>query len=486
VTNLTARAREHGDRIAVLDATGPTTYAGLLDRSARLAGVLLDGRETLDEARVAFLIPPSAEWVVTQWAIWRAGGIAVPLSPSHPRAEIEYVLADADVSIVVVAPELADRVAGVNVRLIEVGSSGPSRELPGPADRAMILYTSGTTGKPKGVVSTHGNIEAQIKAMVAAWEWTRDDRTLLVLPLHHVHGIVNVVCTALWNGASCEMAPRFEAYDAWRRIIDGNLTVFMAVPTVYARLTAAWEQASPDEQRAMSDACRRMRLMVSGSAALPVTVLERWREISGHTLLERYGMTEIGMGLTNPLHGLRAPGHVGFPFPSVEIRLVDESGTPLPNDDEPGEIEVRGPSVFSEYWGRPEETRDAFHDGWFRTGDVALREPSGYRILGRRSTDIIKSGGYKVSALEIEEVLRTHPRVAECAVVGVPDAEMGERISAAIELRDGDDLSLAELREWLKDRLARYKIPAACRTVAALPRNQMGKIVKPDIVRWFV
>jgi len=224
--------------------------------------------------------------------------------------------------------------------------------------------------------------------------------------------------------------------------------------------------------------------MMSGSAALPVRTLERWREISGHTLLERYGMTELGMALSNPLHGERRPGYVGVPLPDVDVQIVDEDGIQV-LEGTPGELEVRGPTVFSEYWQRPDETRQAFRNGWFRTGDVAVVEHGYYRLLGRTSVDIIKTGGFKVSALEIEEVLRTHPAIGECAVIGVDDPEWGERVSAAVELRAGATLSCDELQRWAKERLAPYKVPRALRTVTALPRNTLGKVVKPDVARFF-
>jgi malonyl-CoA/methylmalonyl-CoA synthetase len=223
--------------------------------------------------------------------------------------------------------------------------------------------------------------------------------------------------------------------------------------------------------------------MMSGSAALPVQTLERWREITGHTLLERYGMTEIGMALANPLHGERRPGFVGVPLPGVETRLVDDQGHPI--SDGPGELEVKGPAVFLEYWQRPEESAAAFRDGWFRTGDMAVLEDGSYRLLGRTSVDIIKTGGFKVSALEIEEVLRTHPAVAECAVVGIHDAEWGERVCAAIELRRDAALALDELQRWARPLLAPYKIPRALCTVDGLPRNAMGKVVKPEVAGLF-
>lgn len=351
-----------------------------------------------------------------------------------------------------------------------------------------MVYTSGTTGKPKGVVTTHANIAAQITSLVTAWEWRADDAILLVLPLHHVHGIINVLACALWAGARCEMLPRFHAEQVWSRIAQGDLTLFMAVPTIYGKLIAAWEAAEPDRRHAWSKGCAPpgMRLMVSGSAALPVRVLERWREISGHVLLERYGMTEIGMALSNPLHGARRPGFVGTPLPGVDVRLVDEAGRPVP-EGTPGEIEVRGGTVFREYWRRLEATAAAFRGDWFRTGDVAVVEDGAYRILGRSSVDIIKTGGYKVSALEIEETLRTHPAVLDCAVVGVEDPEWGERICAAVELRggSGEGLTLDALQRWAKERLAPYKIPRALVSVTVLPRNAMGKVTKPDVAKLF-
>jgi malonyl-CoA/methylmalonyl-CoA synthetase len=224
--------------------------------------------------------------------------------------------------------------------------------------------------------------------------------------------------------------------------------------------------------------------MVSGSAALPVRLLERWKEVSGHVLLERYGMTEIGMALSNPLRGTRRAGFVGRPLPGVEARLVDDEGREVDPGSE-GEIQVRGPAVFQEYWRRPEETVRSFRDGWFLTGDVAVVDRGDFRILGRRSVDIIKTGGYKVSALEVEEVLRTHPDVAECAVVAVPDPEWGERVAAAIVTRGGSGLAPDAIRAWAKERLAPYKAPSIVLPVDELPRNAMGKVTKPEVMKLF-
>lgn len=495
---LIARARTHAGRTAIVAAEGTFAYTDLLDASTRVAASLLNGRPDLGEARVALLAPAGWHYVACQWGIWRAGGVAVPLATSHPPAELEYVIRDAEAKVVLAHPDFAAtlraiepgrgwgggrvRVLGTDLALERTAPHPPLPDL-GEGRRAMMVYTSGTTGRPKGVVTTHANLRAQVTSLITAWEWSADDAILLVLPLHHVHGIVNVVACALWAGARCDMHAKFDPARVWSRFADGDLTLFMAVPTIYHKLIAAWDAAPRERQRAWSAGCSRLRLMVSGSAALPIQTLERWREISGQVLLERYGMTEIGMALSNPIRGERRPGFVGAPLPGVEVRLVE------------GEIEVRGPNVFLEYWRRPEATAQAFSDGWFRTGDMAVVERGAYRILGRASVDIIKSGGYKISALEIEEVLRAHPAIAECAVVGVEDAEWGERICAAVELRDkgggeqgaGRDatLGLEELQQWAKQRLAPYKVPRALRCVAALPRNAMGKVMKPEVVKLF-
>jgi malonyl-CoA/methylmalonyl-CoA synthetase len=259
----------------------------------------------------------------------------------------------------------------------------------------------------------------------------------------------------------------------------------MAVPTIYAKLAGEWERATAEERERWSRGCRKLRLMVSGSAALPVSVFERWREISGHELLERYGMTEIGMALSNPLHGERRPGAVGRPLPKIEVRLLDEGGLPITQESAPGEIYVRGPTVFKEYWNNADATQNAFRAGWFCTGDIAVVERGYYRILGRNSVDIIKTGGYKVSALEIEEALRSNSAVTDVAVVGVEDPEWGERVSAAV-VTSADGASAESLREWLADRIAPYKVPRRWLFVEDLPRNAMGKVVKTEVKELFV
>ena len=279
-------------------------------------------------------------------------------------------------------------------------------------------------------------------------------------------------CCALWSGALLEIHSKFDGEATWNRLASGDLTVFTAVPTIYHRLIQSWEAASPQVRAARSRGCRSLRLMMCGSAALPRIVLDKWQEITGHVLLERYGMTEVGMALSNPLTGERRPGSVGQPLPGVSVRLLD------------GELQLKA-WVFSGYWKRPEGTRTAFTDGWFRTGDIAVFEDGAYRLLGRSNVDIIKSGGDKISALEIEEVLRAHPAIGECAVVGVEDVEWGQRVCCAVELRPGGGLELSDLREWARARLASYKIPKDLICVAHLPRNAMGKVVKPEVSALF-
>jgi malonyl-CoA/methylmalonyl-CoA synthetase len=282
------------------------------------------------------------------------------------------------------------------------------------------------------------------------------------------------------------MLPRFDAGRVWSRLADGNVTLFMAVPTIYVRLIAAFDAADAESRARWASGARRARLMVSGSAALPVTVLERWKAMTGHVLLERYGMTEIGMALSNPLDGERRPGTVGQRLPGVDVRLRGEAESDAASA-EGGEIHVRSAGVFAEYWRRPKETAAAFaENGWFRTGDMAALDDGYYRILGRLSVDIIKTGGEKVSALEIEEVLRQHPAIADCAVVGAAHPEWGEQVCAALVLKPGRSVSLEALRTWAGTRLARCKLPGRLVVISDLPRNALGKVVKGEVKGLFM
>jgi malonyl-CoA/methylmalonyl-CoA synthetase len=399
---IIAQAQRHSARTAIVDSQGVFNFNDLLDASSRVATALLGRREDLQEERVAFLVTPGFPWVAVQWGIWRGGGVAVPLPLNSARPELEYFIDDTAVSTLVfdgqAAALLSSIAAARGIRAVSYDqlSMRGVAESPNFAlntnphitndRRAMIIYTSGTTSRPKGVVTTHGNITAQILSLVEAWEWSPDDNIVLCLPLHHVHGIVNVVSCALWSGATCEMVERFDANAVWDRIAAGRATLFMAVPTIYVKLIAVWDDASPERRAWLSRACANLRLMVSGSAALPVSTFQRWKEISGHALLERYGMTEIGMALSNPLRGERLPGSVGRPLPSVEVQLVGESGERVA-EGAPGEIEVRGPSVFTEYWGSP--TQHEVHSATAGFEQVILRSPrtvSTAFLAGRAST----------------------------------------------------------------------------------------------------
>lgn len=482
----------HATRTAIVEAEKTFSYQQLLDHSASFAAALLNGKSDLQEERVAFMVDPGFDYVKVQWAIWRAGGIAVPLCLTHPLPSLQYVLEDTEASIMVVSPGyeglLKEYASSNKIRLIVLGSEtlNSNVELPNvdAARAALILYTSGTTNKPKGVVLTHANLEAQMENLVQAWEWTENDHTLCVLPLHHVHGIVNVVGCSLFSGAVCEFIPSFSAQKIFGLFLEGKINVFMAVPTIYYKFITYWEGLSQNEQQRLHDAMEKFRLMVCGSAALPVSTMEKWEKISGHVLLERYGMTEIGMAISNPYRAQRRAGHVGIALPNVEVRLVDEKFEDIAPGEQ-GEILVRGGNVFREYWRKPAETEKEFTaDGWFKTGDVAIVDDGYYRIVGRSSVDIIKSGGYKISALEIEEVLREHSLIKDCAVAGIPDDEWGELVVAAVEAVDGFDP--IAVNAWIRERMPAYKTPKRYLVVEALPRNAMGKVVKNDVKQLFI
>jgi len=483
---LIARAESNRERLAIPDPGNTATYADLLAASAHAAGRLLGDVRDLEGCRIAYLVSPGADHVAALWGIWRAGGVAVPLALSHPARELEELIDDSEPVCLIAdgthTERLADIAAARDLQLhtIEKLVRPAPAVLPSVDDSrpALMVYTSGTTGRPKGVVTTHAQVAAQVGSVSGAWGWRDDDRILHVLPLHHVHGLHVALGSALYSGACCEFLASFDAVAVWERFASGEITVFMAVPTVYRRLVTAWE-ADPARQDRWSRGARSLRLMVSGSAALPVDLLERWGTITGQRLLERYGMTEIGMALSNPLDGERRAGAVGQPLPGVELRVVDADGAEC-DPGTAGQIIVRGPQVFAEYWRRQEETAAAFRDGWFLTGDEGVLDNGYYRIVGRRSVDIIKTGGYKVSALEIEEVLRGHPAVQEIAVVGVDDPDWGERVCAAVEVAD-DGTTPEQLRAWAREQLAPYKVPKQVRFVGELPRNAMGKVMKPTL-----
>ena len=488
------QAKQFRNNIAIYSLGKPYTYQQLIDSSECFARTLLGTKKDLSEERVVFMVKPGFNYVMVQWAIWLAGGVAVPISTSSPLETIQYVLNDTNASILVIDNNYAELIKlakltyGIHVHILDEEQSfsnhkpffSPVIEL---NRMAMILYTSGTTSLPKGVVTSHNNIVAQITTLIKSWEWTEKDYTLCVLPLNHIHGIINVVCCALWAGASCEFLPKFDAGNVFRIFGEGKLTLFMAVPTIYYKLISYWDEIPYNEKLLIQEKMEKQRLMVSGSAALPVSMLKKWRDISGHTLLERYGMTEIGMALSNRLKGRRYPGYVGRPLAKVQVRIADENNKSLAIGLA-GEIQVKGPSVFKMYWNRTEETLESFTaDGWFKTGDIGIIENDNFKILGRNSIDIIKSGAYKISAIEIEEVLRENKHILDCSVIGLPNEEWGEIVCAV--LVEKAPINIANLKRWLKNKLSSDKIPRRFEIVHELPTNAMGKVSKKELLDQF-
>ena len=486
------RLSDTNTKVALVFAQGSCTYAELNRRVHQFARGLLGNGTDLSQQRIAFIMPASLDYVTTLLGIWRAGGIAVPLNVSSTIPELDHALSSASVSRLIADSEYQMKLEGlcssidVKMSTVEEVLQDEIRPLPAISDgrRAMILFTSGTTNKPKGVISTHSNIRSQIGTLIEAWAWEEDDTIPLFLPLHHIHGIINILCCGLWSGASVHLFPKFDLPTILARVARREYSVFMAVPTIYVKLIQYLDTVSEQDSSQICAGFRAMRLNISGSAACPVNLFNKWLELTGQTLLERYGMTEIGMGLSNPYKGERRAGAVGIPLPGVEAALFDEDNKLVVEENVPGEIRIKGPNVFLEYWNDAKATRESFHDGWFCTGDVAVLETGYYRIMGRSSVDIIKSGGYKLSALEIEGALLNHENISECAVIGVADETWGEAVTAFVVLKRDTTLSLGELKVWCKGRTSGYKIPKTLRIVDALPRNAMGKVAKPTLKEW--
>ncbi|RIA98255.1 hypothetical protein C1645_870809 [Glomus cerebriforme] len=485
---------------AIIDVKSGTShsYQSLVSDVSSFRNKLLKQsfNQDLNERRIAFLCPNGYDYVVSQWSIWSAGGIADSQASTviyHPDFydKIKDVAKDAEINDLVLIGNKNKNYSDFDGINFKVPSLIPMEE----SRRALIIYTSGTTGKPKGVVSTHSNIKTQVLSLIEAWRWSDKDRILHVLPLHHLHGILNALTCAIYAGATVEMVPKFDAAEVWNRWMspERNLSLFMAVPTIYSRLIHYYYNHIPDESKPKAtESCSQFRLMVSGSAALPTPIRNTWKEISGgQILLERYGMSEIGMALSHEYdEEKRFEGCVGLPLPNVQVRLISEDGKNVTNLTEtPGEIQIKGQNVFKEYWNKPEATQKEFtQDGWFKTGDIAIitEKEKVYKILGRNSVDIIKSGGYKISALEIERVLLSHPNILDVCVVGVEDPEWGQRIGAIIVLKDEDTkMDLTILRKSLKNKLANYKIPSLLKIVQELPKNAMGKVNKKELVKLF-
>lgn len=481
--------RAGNDKIALVEGEQSFSYSDVNARIDRFATGLLADKSDLQEERIAFFIPASLDYVTVMHGVWRAGGIAVPLNVASAVSELDHYLTCASVTRMIANGEyqesLRELCAELNIELLSVDDvlAESAGELPSidESRRAMMLFTSGTTNKPKGVVSTHKTIVAQITTLIDAWEWSADDVIPLFLPLHHIHGIINILSCGLWAGATVHLFAKFDIPKITQEVTAGTYNVFMAVPTIYVKLIQYFDSIDSGEVAKICDGFKEMRLNISGSAACPVKLFNQWQDLTGQVLLERYGMTEIGMGISNPYNGERRAGCVGQPLPGVEVQLFDEYDEPINEETLPGEIRIKGDNVFLEYWDNPGATDESFKDGWFCTGDVAVVEDGYYRIMGRSSVDIIKSGGYKLSALEIEGVLLTHEDIAEVAVIGVEDDTWGEAVTAFIGLKDGATLEYEDLKNWCDGKMSSYKIPKAIKLVEALPRNAMGKVTKPAL-----
>ncbi|MGW6925999.1 acyl-CoA synthetase [Streptomyces sp. NPDC054950] len=455
------------------------TYAQL----ASAAGAV--GARVREEGRVAVWATPSLETAVAVVGALLAGVAAVPLNPKSGDKELGHILGDSAPRVVLAAPgdelpaalrELARIDVEVDDQVGEVGGLGVGAAV-GDEDPALVVYTSGTTGPPKGAVIPRRAIATTLDALADAWQWTGEDVLVHGLPLFHVHGLVLGILGPLRRGGSVRHLGRFGTEGVTRELSTGASMLF-GVPTMYHRIA----EALPDDP-ALAKALAGARLLVSGSAALPVHDHERIAAATGRRVIERYGMTETLMNTSVRADGEARAGTVGVPLPGVELRLVDEDGSAVEayDGESVGEIQVRGPNLFTEYLNRPDATAAAFtSDGWFRTGDVAVRDPDGYvRIVGRKATDLIKSGGYKIGAGEIENALLEHPGVREAAVTGEPDADLGERIVAWVVPADPEALpSEGELADHVARRLAPHKRPRVVRYLDALPRNDMGKIMK--------
>ncbi|MBA0052422.1 acyl-CoA synthetase [Streptomyces sp. AJS327] len=437
--------------------------------------------------RVAVWATPTLETAVGVVAGLLAGVPVVPLNPKSGQRELEHILTDSAPSQVLAAPgtELPEPLAAlprVDVRTDTAEDESAGWGLPpepNAGSAALIVYTSGTTGPPKGVVLARRAIASTLDALEDAWRWT--DRDVLVhgLPLFHVHGLVLGVLGPLRRGGTLRHLGRFSPDGVAAELSSGG-TMLFGVPTMYHRLAEACP-GNPELTEALAGA----RLLVSGSAALPLYLHEQLRQATGQHVIERYGMTETLMNTSVRADGQSRPGTVGVPLPEVDLRLVDEAGERITEHDGEtvGEVQVRGPQLFTEYLGRPDATAEAFDGGWFRTGDMATIDQDGFvRLVGRKTTDLIKSGGYKIGAGEIENALLEHPGVTEAAVTGEPDPELGERVVAWIVPADGEPRpEPAELADWVALQLAPHKRPREVRYLSELPRNDMGKVLKRSL-----
>jgi malonyl-CoA/methylmalonyl-CoA synthetase len=468
--------RDPSDREALRFGDVTLNYEELRRATAAVA------RQTRGHGHIAVWASPSLETCVGVIGVLASGAVAVPVNPSIGVREIEHIVEDSRPELLIAAddaelPDALGRLERVTVSLEGRGGADLPEDPPAE-DPALIVYTSGTTGPPKGVVLPHRAITSNLDALAKAWEWTSDDVLVHGLPLFHVHGLVLGVLGPVRLGCRLHHVGRFSP-EAVCNSLGHDGTMLFAVPTMYHRMVEAVER---DDE--LAAALGRARVLVSGSAPLPARDFKRIERATGQKPVERYGLTETLMNCATHVDGDRRPGYVGPPLPGIELRLVDDERQTIDaSDDETfGEIAVRGPNLFTEYLNRSEDTAAAVEDGWFHTGDIATRTADGYiRIMGRRATDLIKTGGYKVGAGEIEAALLEHEGVAQAAVVGKPDEDLGERIVAFVVPGEGERPSPKELEDHVASMLAPHKRPRAVEFLDELPRNEMGKVRKSDL-----
>ncbi|WP_035303709.1 acyl-CoA synthetase [Actinokineospora inagensis] len=458
-------------RVALRFRTTAVTYDELA-RSARATSAALAGAR-----RVAVWATPTVDTCLAVVGALAAGVAVVPVNPKTGERELAHIVADSAPDLVLAAPDVDLPPALASLPRPPVGpGAGPLPPEPDAEEPAFIIYTSGTTGPPKGVLLPRRAIASNLDAVADAWEWTSSDTVVHALPLFHVHGLILGVLGPLRRGGTVWHLGRFDSA-AIGAALAGDATVMFGVPTMYHRLAADCA-ADPT----LAAAVGRARLLVSGSAALPAADHARLAETTGQHVVERYGMTETLMNCAIRASGDRRPGTVGPPVDGVDVRLVDDTGTPV-TGEEIGEIEVRGPNLFLGYLNRPDATAAAFRATWFRTGDMATRDPDGYlRIVGRRATDLIKSGGYKIGAGEIENALLEHPAVLEAAVTAEPDDDLGERIVAWV-VTTTPHPPPEDLSNHVARLLAPHKRPRVVHYLDALPRNELGKVTKRALTR---
>ena len=478
--HLFPRLTEPGDDEAIRIGEDSLSYRELAAAAAAVADDLGGA------GRVAVWAQPKLESCVAIVGALAAGAAIVPLNPGLGSRELEHIVSDSEPERLLAwaGVEAPAQLAGMPRLDVDLarrdGQSAQLGDELGEEDVAFVMYTSGTTGPPKGVQIPRRALTTNLDALAEIWQWTGEDRVTHALPVFHVHGLVIGVLGPLRRGGQLEHVGRFSV-QALAGSLRRGATVMFAVPTMYTRI--ARELA---EDRELAEAFAGARLLVSGSAGLPTTVHDRIRELTGQAIVERYGMTETLMNAGARLGEEVIPGRVGPPLPGVELRMVDEQGEVIdPTDDETiGEIAVRGPNLFKGYLNRPDATEEAMRDGWFMTGDLATRNESGsLKLVGRKSTDLIKSGGYRIGAGEIEGALLEHPAVAEVAVTAAPDDDLGERIVAWVVCESGQNASADELSDHVADLLTKHKRPREVHFVDELPRNAMGKVVKRELGR---